>query len=673
MLGRVLAQRYEIESEIGAGGMAIVYLGQDRLLCRPVAVKVLRENYAKDEDFVRRFRLEAQAAASLSHPNVVNIYDVGEEDGIYYLVMEYLAGTDLKTLIKQRGKLSVGQGLWVAAEIAKALEHAHAHKIVHRDIKPHNIVLTRDGRIKVTDFGIARAVSSSTLTQTGFVLGSVHYSSPEQVSGGQISGAADLYSLGVVMYEMFTGHLPFEGETPVSIALKHLREEPPAIESLRPDLPAKVALIVKKAMAKDPKDRFANAGQLLQAIWETGLMATGFDNTEESDEDLEDTSSLETTKLVPAVGNGELQPTEVVPEQKKPRRGSWGRKFLWTFLILILFAGLSWVGLLQARKMIFPPDVPVPDVRGMPVEEASEVLQQAGLKPSIDQRVHSLEVPEGWVISQDPRGSRIVKKHRTVELVVSRGPRLVEVPTVVGLSLRDAALLLDERGLKVRVLEEEASDDVEVDQILSQEPMSGSVPEGSSIDVVIAVRHKTTTVVVPDLRRLSLDQAEQELLQRGLAMGNRFPDFSDDVPEGLIIDQNPRPEAEVPQGTTVDVVYSHGPRMRPETKAEIPDTVEPPPASKEEAESEPEEPPTAPVEPTPDGLKRATITIRVPDGPPQEVLVLVVDDTKVGIRQVMQELVDGGETIVREAVGYGPEVRVQVYVGGWLILEEYLR
>jgi len=668
LLGRVLADRYEIVQEVGSGGMAVVYLGQDRLLCRPVAIKILRDVHAKDEDFVRRFRLEAQAAASLSHPNVVNMYDVGEENGIYYIVMEYLNGTDLKTLIRQYGQFSVGQGLWVAAEIAKALEHAHSHKIVHRDIKPHNIILTNDGRIKVTDFGIARAVSSSTLTQTGFVLGSVHYSSPEQVSGGQISGASDLYSLGVVMYEMFTGRLPFGGETPVSIALKHLRDQPPSLRELRGDLPDGVALIVETAMAKEPKDRYPSAARLLQAIQKTGMMSLGF----ASEEAPEQTALMETTKVLASVNGEELEPTEMVPVQQKKKR-STGARFLTVVAVLLAIGGLSWVGLLQARKMIFPPDLPVPEVSGRSLEEASEILSEMGFKPSVDGRVFSHDVPEGWVVSQNPVEGRIVKKWRTVELIVSKGPQMVEVPNIVGYSLRDAALMLDEQGLKLGVPEEEINEQAAIDEVLFQEPSSGSVPVGSSINVVIAVRQKSTVLLVPDIRGSYLDQAQKDLAEYGLSIGKSFPDFSDEIPQGMIIDQNPRPQASVQKGTAIDVVYSNGPRNRQEPREDETGVGTPPVPPVGELEPGEDTDAQTPPEAPNDGQKRATISIRVPDGPPQEVLILVVDDIRVGIKQVMQAMVDGGETITRVVVGYGPEVRVQVYLGGWLIEEEYLR
>ncbi|NMB11853.1 MAG: Stk1 family PASTA domain-containing Ser/Thr kinase, partial [Firmicutes bacterium] len=271
MEGEVLSNRYEIEDRIGEGGMALVYRAKDRLLHRWVAVKILREQYASDEDFVERFRREAQAAASLSHPNVVNIYDVGEVQNTYYIVMEYVRGINLKELIRKEGKLTPELSVDIALQVAAALGHAHRNHLVHRDIKPHNILITDEGRVKVTDFGIARAVSTSTLTQTGLVIGSVHYFSPEQARGGVSSEQSDIYSLGIVLYEMLTGTVPFTGETPIAVALQQLQDPVPSPRKLDPSIPKPLEDVILKALAKEPQERFRSAEEFIQALQKTGI------------------------------------------------------------------------------------------------------------------------------------------------------------------------------------------------------------------------------------------------------------------------------------------------------------------------------------------------------------------------------------------------------------------
>ncbi|PKM80999.1 MAG: serine/threonine protein kinase, partial [Firmicutes bacterium HGW-Firmicutes-13] len=278
MIGRTLANRYQIEEKIGDGGMAVVYKGCDILLNRFVTVKILRAQFALDENFVSRFRREAQAAASLSHPNIVNIYDVGEEEDTYYIVMEYIDGKSLKELINEKGRLPVNQAVNIARQICEGLVHAHKNKIIHRDIKPHNILITRDGRVKVTDFGIARAVTAATLTyNNNVIMGSVHYFAPEQAKGGLAGEKADLYSLGIVIYEMLTGEVPFSGDSPISIALKHLQENIKSPVEINPDIPPNLEKIILKAAEKDISLRYQNAEEMLADL--TDWTNKGFVNT----------------------------------------------------------------------------------------------------------------------------------------------------------------------------------------------------------------------------------------------------------------------------------------------------------------------------------------------------------------------------------------------------------
>ncbi|MDU2240758.1 MAG: Stk1 family PASTA domain-containing Ser/Thr kinase, partial [Paenibacillus sp.] len=386
MIGHELGGRYQIIERIGGGGMALVYKAQDLLLNRYVAIKVLRQQFVNDEEFIRRFRREAQSAASLSHPNIVSVYDVGQEDEVHYIVMEYVEGQNLNEIIKERAPLQVDEAVRIASQIADALDHAHHNQIIHRDIKPHNILIGRNGRVKVTDFGIARAVTSATITQTGSVVGSVHYFSPEHAKGVATGEKSDLYSLGIVLYQMLTGRLPFLGESPISVALKHLQEQFDEPRVVNPMIPQSVENIILKSMRKNPGERYQSAKEMLRDL-ETCLLPER--RTESKLAFIEDHDE-DSTRIIPAIrpqsqgspaGASKLsRDGGAVTEERNgtQKKKIWGKPALWvslTLVVLLALAGVAW----YVTNLVTVPEVAVPNVINLEEEKAVQALTDKGI------------------------------------------------------------------------------------------------------------------------------------------------------------------------------------------------------------------------------------------------------------------------------------------------------
>ncbi len=546
--------RYEIIRRLGSGGMADVYLARDTHLERRVAIKVLYKRYADDEEFVARFRQEAKAAAGLNHPHIVSIYDRGGAEGSYYIAMEYLGGRNLKQIINERGRLEPRQAIDIAAQILEALRFAHKHDVIHRDIKPHNIVVNGDGQVKVTDFGIARAGSAARMTETGSIIGTAQYLSPEQARGQEVSQGSDLYSVGIVLYEMLTGQVPFEGENPVAIALKQINEAPVPPQVLAPDIPDNLNTVVMKALAKDPRSRYRDADEFLEDL-------------ERCRRDL---------PVAPPPAVDEEAPTQVIGAAEvaaargRPRRKRRPLLYAGLVLAILAFAALA----MTAYYYTFSGrGVPVPDVVGLDQEQAQQVLRAAGFEVEIEAREYSDTVPEGRVISQDPAAGEKLKEGGKVRLVVSRGSGKVQVPDLVGQTADYAEAKLAELELEPERQPDQYSDTVPAGSVMSQDPPAGTeVQKGSRVKYVVSKGPEPpAAVTVPDLGGLTVEEARDRLAASGLALGSVSEVYSSSIPAGEVISQNPAAGQSVDEGTAVSIVVSKGPE--PPSTVTVPSVV----------------------------------------------------------------------------------------------------
>ncbi len=559
---RVLDNRYELQELIGGGGMADVYKARDILLDRTVAVKILHEQFKRDSEFIQKFHREAQAAAKLSHPNIVNIYDVGVMGDDHYIVMEYVPGSTLKDRIKQEGHLSVEAALRVAKDIASALAHAHANNLVHCDIKPHNILMMPDGSAKVADFGIARAVTESTMTYTGNVVGSVHYFSPEQAKGTMITPRSDVYALGVVLYEMLTGQLPFTGETPVSIAMKHLQEQPRSVRQLDETIPPVVEAIVARAMQKDANMR-PSSSELMQDIAQAQQMLGGYSA---GVADPYATQVLPRVKESMPVSRGEryTQPSYV---EKEPEETSVfkSKKFI-AGLVMVLMMGFFVGAFLSFGKFWSTAEVEVPDVTGKQMTLAKQILEDKRLRVKVDEEF-SAEVPAGMVISQDPEGGAKVKEERTITIKVSKGGENIEMPDVRGLKQADAVAKIEKMGLKVGRISERTSDEEEAGVVIASDPRAGTrVTKGESVDLVISKgQRKEKKASVPDVTGLPLESARKTLTSAGFKIGSVEKKASKQA-AGTVISQSPGGSAEALAGESIHLVVAETGKVEEEKK-----------------------------------------------------------------------------------------------------------
>jgi len=633
MIGEKLVNRYEILEKVGDGGMALVYRAKDTLLNRIVAVKVLRDQFATDGEFVERFRREAQAAASLSHPNVVNIYDVGQTDRAHFIVMEYVQGQNLATLIREKGALAEHFVVNAALQIAKALAHAHQHGIVHRDIKPHNILITHEGQVKVTDFGIAQAMSAANLTQTGVVLGSVHYFSPEQARGVNVTSKSDLYSLGVVMYEMLAGRQPFRGDSPIAIALKQIQENPVPLRQLLPELNRDLEQLVMRLMAKDPEQRPQDAEEVVRIL-------------QRIDREM-DTEEAEHTVVLTAVDAPDKEEEKVAGRKGKPKKSkrAKSRRVGTVILILAFLIGFGWGMMKLIPELLFGEDVQVPAIVGLSSAEAERILKAAGLVLSVTQEVYDTNVPAGHIVTQEPVAGRTVKQGRPIEVRVSLGRQVLEVPDVTGMTPREARLTLTQAGFVLGEEREAYDPNAPVNAVVEQSPEPGTAVEiGTAVNLVINRGQEVLPhVVVPDFRGQMLADVRNSISSLGLTVGNLWQEYSTVYREGQIIEQNPAPGERVEVGWPIDFVYSQGLPQQPVRVPSTPDT--------DTAEQPPQ-----------DQWTSLRVQISVPEGPPQEVVILVIDDF--GAREVYRDTHAGGERIERIVQGRGQGAVLQVYIGG---------
>jgi serine/threonine protein kinase len=557
VIGNLLANRYMIISQLGGGGMALVYKAKDTLLNRTVTVKILRPEHTGDEEFVSRFREEAQAVAVLSHPNIVSVYDVGQENDTHFIVMEYVEGRNLKQIIKEMGKIPINHASDIARQICDGLQHAHENGIVHRDVKPHNILVMDNGRIKVTDFGIAQMMSSVTITNSGTIVGSVHYFSPEQAKGTATGTKSDIYSVGVVLYEMVTGRIPFDGDSPIAIALKQIQEQPIPPSKLNSQVSPELEQLILRAMEKDPNMRFRSAGEMSKELRKLFALET-----------IDDTRIMAADEFATRIISG---PVIITKEKSIDDEASYKKKKrklkpLAKILIAVMVIGIL-AGAVYGMSIFFNvPEVKVPDVTKMPLEDAKKQLTAANLKSEVQLR-NDPNVESNNVIDQDPGPEKMVKENTVIVLTVSSGPVLKEVPDVVKKEREAAEIELTNVGFAVSV-SEDFSEDVPVGAVVSQIPEGKTdAIEGTTVKIVVSKGVEPKPVVVPNLVGKSLEEAKTLLQTAELKLSSDITqEESTEYLSGTIIRQDPVPEnTQVQEGTEVKVVLSKGPGPEPKT------------------------------------------------------------------------------------------------------------
>lgn len=604
-MSQMLANRYELMEKIGEGGMAVVYKARCTFLDRWVAIKILRDQYANNPEFVDRFQREARAAARLAHPNIVSIYDVGEDQGRHFIVMEYVQGENLKDYLSRRGPLTPQTVAEMGQQVAAALAHAHCRGIIHRDIKPHNLLVSPEGQVKVTDFGIARAAAASSLTETGVVLGSVHYFSPEQAQGGAVDARSDIYALGVVLYELLTGEPPFTGDSPIAIALSHLDSEPPAVAELCPYVPEDLEQAIMKAMAKDPAHRYQTAGELNRAL------APAASRTRAQEEP---------TRVLTAVPGREK--ATATRNRPKPNR----RSTTWVVATILLLSVLTGA-FLWFRYYFLVPIVEVPPLLGLQVEDARLLLAEKGLDYYVLREVYS-EEEAGVVVDQEPKPSSIRKSGvgEKVGLIVSKGRELAQVPDVRGQTQAGAAAVLAQKNLEAGTLREEYDPVTPVGLVLGQEPAPRTqVPAGTKVALVLSLGPPPQPVVVPDLAGKDLAVAQSELTASGLELGGISEEPSNIYGVGKVVRTDPPLGTTVQEGDSISLIVSQGPL----------------------AEAE---------------LVTFTLNVTVPDGPPQQLVEVWVVSAE-NEQRVFQERLAPGKK-VSLSLKARPQNKVRVDLDG---------
>lgn len=575
MIGKRINGRYKILEMIGGGGMANVYLAHDMILDRDVAVKVLRLDFANNEEFIQRFHREAQSATSLAHPNIVNIYDVGEEDSIYYIVMEYVKGQTLKQYIQQHSPVPIEDVLDIMQQLTSAISHAHQNHIIHRDIKPQNILIDQNGNVKITDFGIAMALSATSITQTNSVLGSVHYLSPEQARGGVANHKSDIYSLGIVMFELLTGRLPFSGESAVSIALKHLQSETPSVRRWNPQIPQSVENVVLKATAKDPFHRYLNVEEM-----ETDLRSA-LDPARLDEPKFIIPVDDDATKAMPIITNEKLysnldetlvhdkerkgQITAPIVKEKKEKGKKKGKKKLTIILISILTALLA---LLILTFTVFPAlfspkDIEVPDVSGMELDHAIAELVKSGFVIGETKEMSHEEIEKGLVIKTNPAAGRHAKEGAKINIFQSTGKPTFELSDYTGRSYDEVFTLLKGKFFKDIKKIEVYDDENSSGTIIEQNYREGDkvIPEDTILEFTVSKGPEL--VQIKSLKDFTAAQVQEYAESVGLIADVSQEAFSNTVEKGKVISQEPKAGESIKKGTKITVIISKGPEELP--------------------------------------------------------------------------------------------------------------
>lgn len=628
LVGLVFDHRYEVQQKIGVGGMADVYRGKDTLLGRPVAIKILHQNFGSDQDFVARFKREAQAAGKLNHPNVVSMYDVGFDQGFHYIVMEYVSGCTLKEYIHHHGaQVTVQEAVKITVAIAEGLEHAHMMGIVHCDVKPHNILITDSGRVKVTDFGIARAINSATtMMYTNSVMGSAHYISPEQASGKSINVSTDIYSLGVVLYELLTGEVPFRGETPVSVALQHVKDRVVAPRIKNAMIPPQLEQVVLMALEKEPGKRFGSISEMIQAL----RMSLGYRGGTSARPIQHDFA----TQVLPPLE------TEVLEEEEEPsegilaKLGSLPQKYViggavFAFLLAFLWAFLSFGNFWSNST------VDVPNVVGKQLSVATRLLEERHLRVSSSEVTNS-DVPAGQVISQSPEPGESVKEQRMVHLVVSKGAGDITIPDLQGMNFDQAREKLKALGLSIGKITYENDPSKDDGVVLSQGLQAGGkASKGATVDITIN-QTKGTTVEIPNVVGMTIKEAKEALGNLGLSIG-KISGSNEDT--AVVTAVSPAPGSSVKRDESITLVgqSKDGKKDGSNTKQ---------------------------------GATKGVVDVTVPNGrASQHVKLVVIDDD--GSRVVYDGTNAPGDRIVKSVSGSG-NVRVQIYLNNALVQEQSL-
>lgn len=629
MIGRLLGGRYEILDPISEGGMAHVYRGRRVDDGRAVAIKILRDQYAHNAEFVARFEREAQAVAQLSHPRMVQIFDHGRDGDVHFIVMEFVEGEDLKTFLRRAGALDEAQARQIAAQVCEVLEYAHGMGIVHRDIKPQNILITPGGDVKVTDFGIARALAATTITETGTVLGSVQYLSPEQARGLGVGRSADLYSLGVVLYEAVTGGLPFDGDAPITIALRHVHEAPPIPRRNGSRLSREMEGIILKALAKDPDHRYRSAREMR--------------------EDLLGTTSL--WRLPPPEAESTAVIRRPAAQEERRLRPRPGRPVVPMLAaaaaLLAVFVGIA-VGWRALNGYLNVPEVIVPDFTGRSLEEAQNLARRDHLSVQVVEQRTSSARPAGMVVDQDPPAGRSVKINRIIALVTSLGPEMLAVPDVRARSLEEARFTIEQARLTIGELREAFDQTVPSGFILLQDPAPGaSVEHGTAVNLTVSRGQQV--IALPNLVGRSLDQVRAMLAVLGVTLRSVDRAPRDDVPPGQVVAMTPPAGTQIRHGDAVGVTIAV---RRGSVNSPPPQPI---------VTSTPPSPPSA------SDRRRVDITLVIPAGPPRQMVKIVVIDQQ-GVHVAYQGTHSPGENLDKQVTGQGYTI-VQVYLEGRLIQE----
>ena len=547
--GRLLGNRYEIIEQIGNGGMATVYKAKCHVLNRYVAVKILKEEYTTDDEFVKRFNTEAQSAASLTHPNIVSVYDVGSEGDLHYIVMELVKGKTLKEIINEDGALSWKWSVNVAIQIASALETAHKNNIIHRDIKPHNIIITEDGIVKVTDFGIAKAVSNSTITAFGSTMGSVHYFSPEHARGGFTDAKSDLYSLGVVLYEMVTGRLPFNADTAVSVALKHMQESPKEPMEINPSVPKSVNDIIMKAMQKDISLRYQTATEMLRDLSRAIKNPNGDFVVMERQ-----VTDSPTQRLSTIYDKSELEDKKM--DKKKEKSFFAKHKALCLTIGGIILFIITIVATYFIMNAFEKKDVQVPDLVNMEKSQAEAKAKELKLQLVVGEEAYNKDVLAGCVISQNPAymPDFKIKEGSEITVVISKGKNTVIMPKVVGMSKDDAVTQLEDLDLIVNVVEE-YDKKVEAGYVIKQDvDAKKEIDAGET--VTITVSKGIEKVTVPNLVGKTEAEAKKAITDAGLKLKSTYTDNDESKAEGVVLYQDVEADTEVEKNTSISITIN---------------------------------------------------------------------------------------------------------------------